>query len=437
MDIAAIVKELKDCPCGRLHETDLKSAEIGHGLTEKTGEILRSYNFPDNFLLVADKNTLAASNGITDSLDRAGFCYKIKIYDDMRVADISDARDICALSKPHSGILSVGTGSLNDICRHGIHLASLDGTPKKAFAIFATAPSMDGFASGTAPITENGFKETRPGVQPDVLIADTAVLAASPAELKSAGFGDIMAKFTALADWRVSALLTGEYYCEKIAALTRTALNKVVALAGKVTENDEETAGAIMEALIFTGVAMKLADCVRPASGAEHMISHFWEMMKLKRGELSDFHGKKVSVATYHLCGVYHKLADMEKIEAHPDVINKAELESVYGSALIGDIMERNSPAVTAAITPESLEQNWSKIRLIVKEEVPPPDTMLRYMKAAGSATAPAEIAVDENLADLGYKYHAYMRRRLTLSRLIPMLPAMSWGAGREDARLF
>ena len=65
-----------------------------------------------------------------------------------------------------------------------------------------------------------------------------------------------------------------------------------------IPENDETAAGAVMEALVLSGVSMALAGCSRPASGAEHMIAHLWEIQKIEKGELSDYHGKKVGVAT-------------------------------------------------------------------------------------------------------------------------------------------
>ena len=416
MDITAITKKLIGCPCGREHRAELKRVEIGPGLTEHTGEILASYRFPAGILIVADKNTLSASQGILSSLDKAGFNYMIKLYDDLRSADIAQVNEVMSAARDREGILSVGTGSLNDICRYAAFLLG------RKFAIFATAPSMDGFASGSAPIIEGGFKTTYPAVEPHVLIADTAVLAAAPAHLKAAGFGDMVAKYIALADWRISALLLGEYYCENIANLTREALKRITALADKVTGCDGETAGAIMEALVFTGVAMKLAGCVRPASGAEHMISHFWEMKKLEAGEISDFHGKKTGVATVYLSRLYHALADIKAIEAQTDHIDFDELGRVFGENFISGVVKMNTPPVTADLIPGVLEQRWSGVCRIVREEVPPPDRLRELMQRAGAATNPDEIGISRELALSGYRYHAYLRHRLTLSRLIPMI---------------
>ena len=104
-----------------------------------------------------------------------------------------------------------------------------------------------GFASYGAPIVCDGFKSSYSAKSPDVIIGDTKILAASPNELKAAGFGDMMAKYIGLVDWQVSSLLTGEYYCERIAALTRSATDELFNLADKVTANDEYTAGKIFE----------------------------------------------------------------------------------------------------------------------------------------------------------------------------------------------
>jgi len=416
MDLQLIINQLKNCSCGRKHTSSIKCVEIGRGLVHKTGEILLRNSFPTKILIVADENTLSASQGILENLEKSGFNYKIKIYNDLRVADMVDVLEVVAESTGVDGILSVGSGSLNDICRLASYMEH------KEFAIFATAPSMDGFASGTAPITTNGFKETKQAKQPSVIIGDTDILAKSPAELKAAGFGDMAAKYIALVDWKVSALTTGEYYCENIANLTREALDRMIALADKVTQDDAKAAGAIMEALVFTGIAMKLAESVRPASGTEHIISHFWEMKKLEQGKLSDFHGKKVGVATLISNRIYHFLAEHENINPKGENLDWDKIYLVYGENLKSDILRLNSPTVTTETTPEKVLKSWQEIRMIVKEELPTDKELSKLMTIAGAAKTVKDIKVDYEMGVLGVEYHPYMRHRLTLMRLIPML---------------
>lgn len=415
MDIEKIVKELEGCPCGREHRVNIKAVEIARGLKTETARILADNGFPRHILVVADKNTLKASEGILDILKDGGFRCKIKLYDNLREADITEVRVIERECADCEGILSVGTGSLNDICR----VAAL--TCDKHFAIFATAPSMDGFASGTSPITENNFKLTRPARQPEIIIGDTDILAAAPAELKAAGFGDIIAKYIALVDWRVSHLTTGEYYCENVAKLVRSVLKKVVSMADQVTEESPEAAGAIMEALVLTGLAMKLADCVRPASGTEHIISHYWEIKKLEKGLISDFHGKKVGVATLISTKIYKELRNFGKIEFHEEALDWDDIYRTYGPNFVEDVKKLNSPTVTSETTVEKVSAGWEEICRIIDEELPDYEVMYNMMKRAGAATTYGDISVDDSLGDEGVVYHPYMRHRMTLMRLIPM----------------
>lgn len=416
MDITGLISGLQNCPCGRKHTVNIKAVEIGSGLLEKTADILKSNGFPAKILVVADNNTMKASDGIMDVLKDGGFDCKLKMYGNLRVADMKDAMDITALSSDVDGILSVGSGSLNDICRLAAFKAD------KEFAIFATAPSMDGFASGTSPITENNFKQTRQARQPSIIIGDTRILAAAPAELKSAGFGDMIAKYIAIVDWKVSHLTTGEYYCDKVAAITKMAVEKLVAMADRVTLEDEETAGAIMEALVLTGLAMKLADTVRPASGTEHVIAHFWEIKKLEKGIISDFHGKKVGVATLFATKIYKQLVQNRNMTFHPEHLDWDEIYRVYGPNFSDDIKRLNSPTVTEETNYKIVAEKWPEICRIVDEELPSYDDMLSLMKRAGAATTLEDIAVDRELGVLGLKYHPYMRYRMTLMRLIPMM---------------
>ena len=218
------------CPCGVTHETTIKDIQIGSGLVNYVGDILKKNGFPKNILLVADKNTLRAADGIAESLD--GFSVSYKIYDDLRVAEIEHANEIGALIRgTDTAVLSVGTGSVNDPCRLACAVEN------KKLCIFATAPSMDGFASYSSPIVASGFKSSYPAKSPEVIIGDTKILANAPSELKSAGFGDMVSKYIGLIDWKVSTILTGETYCEKVAALTREAVDELMEMADKVTEN--------------------------------------------------------------------------------------------------------------------------------------------------------------------------------------------------------
>ncbi len=413
IDLEKLKKEFSDCPCGVKHELNIKEAVIGRGVKKDTGEILKRNGFGKKLLVVADKNTLKAADGVLDALN--DFELSFKVYEDLREATVSQVQIIKNLLKNNDGVISVGTGSLNDICRKAA------AEENKLLCLFATAPSMDGFASYSSPLVDGNFKITYPAKSPEVIIGDTEILSKAPAKLKSAGFGDMVGKYVGLIDWQISSIISGEYYCPKVAELTRKATDRIMSLADRITTEDCESAGAVMEALLLTGIGMSFTKTSRPASGTEHILSHYWECKKLLKGEISDFHGKKVGVATLLIMKEYEKLLKFEKVKAKKEENDWNDIYKNYGE-LKDEVIKLNTPnTITDEINPEKIEKNWDKIREIIAS-VPSYKDIYNAMKKAGCATTAKEIAVSEELEQEGLKYHPYMRRRLSLYRLKNML---------------
>ena len=416
MDLEALKKSMENCPCGKDHPFDLKGLEVDSGNLARVATLLDKYDFPKNIMVVTDKNALKASDGILKVLEDGGYKFKLKIYDDMKEARMVEVDELRGLMQDVDGVLSVGSGSCNDICRYSTYLE------KKEFAIFGTAPSMDGFASNSAPILKDGFKITYFCHQPSVIIADTKILAKAPVELKRAGFGDMMAKYIAMADWRIATLIYGEHYCARVADLVRDAMKQISALAPYVSCDDESAVKAIMEALALTGIAMQCTGTSRPASGAEHVVSHFWECKKIEKGLFADYHGKKVGVATLMIAEIYHKVADMKNVKARKENVDWDAVKQAYGPNLIGDVMKLNNPTITEEIDPATINEKWDEVVKAIKEEIPPMDKLRELYAQAGAYTTIEDVKVDEKLCEDGLRYHAFMRKRVNLTRLMPML---------------
>lgn len=404
----------KDCACRRKHETAVKDVRIGTGLVNEVGAILKENGFSSNLLLVADKNTIKAAEGIEESLKDFNISYRI--YDNLRVSTMDLVEEAEELIKGKDiSVLSVGTGSINDTCR--LAAARQD----KLLCIFATAPSMDGFASYGAPIVANGFKFSYDAKSPEVIIGDTKILAEAPKELKSAGFGDMMAKYVGLVDWQISTLLTGEYYCEKIASLTREAVDELFLMADKVTKNDEETAGKIFEALLKTGIGMSFARNSRPASGSEHIISHLLECVQLRDGILPNYHGEDIGVCTLEMLKYYNRLAQCEEIDTQYENVDWEDVYEFYGE-MTEDVKKLNHPDnIIDGVDKEELKKNWQKIREIIRS-VPSYEECKEVMIKAGCKITVSDIGKDQKLFDDCIKYSPYMRKRLTLLRLKDMI---------------
>lgn len=413
LNFRALIDSFRDCGCGMDHRCGIHDIRIGSGLVTQVGEILRENGFPRRLLLIGDRDTLAAAAGIEESL--TGFEVTRHCYDTLRVATMDDVRLVEDYLDRVDAVVAVGTGSIHDPSRLACARRS------KPLCLFATAPSMDGFASYNAPIVDGGFKTTHAAKCPEVIIADTKILAAAPKALKSAGFGDMISKYIALIDWQVSHLVTGEVYCPRVAELTRTAVDRLMTMAGRVTLEDEETAAAVLESLLMTGIAMSFTRTSRPGSGTEHILAHYWECIELLEGKIPNFHGEDVGVATLLTLREYEALAGRETVTAHPEVNDWDAVYRAYGP-LAGDVRKLNTPdTITDGIDPRVIEEKWPEIRAIVRS-VPDYDACYRAMKAAGCKTTIAEIGKDPAFVAESLLYHPYMRRRLSLRRLAQMV---------------
>ena len=205
-------------------------------------------------------------------------------------------------AKPCDYILAVGAGTLNDLAKYAAFRSG------KKSGIFATAASMDGFASGVTPLIENGFKITKNAQAAKDILIDSEVLSKAPKIMTGAGVGDILAKYCCLSDWKMSHILFGEEYNEESANLMKKAVDKCSESIPSLIQGEREGIDALMDALIISGISMVIAGSSRPASGAEHHMSHFLEMDYLKRGKKIPLHGVKVGLGTMVSSYLYHNV---------------------------------------------------------------------------------------------------------------------------------
>jgi glycerol-1-phosphate dehydrogenase [NAD(P)+] len=202
-------------------------------------------------------------------------------------------------------MIAVGSGVINDSVKFVTSRSRLP------FIIVATAPSMDGYVADGAPIISQGYKYSPQAHLTYGLIGDTDILTTAPQDLIEAGFGDVVGKITALADWDLAVKANNDYRCDTCVTLVQRALDKCFEKATGLKTRDADALEALLEALTMTGVAMALVNMSRPASGAEHMLSHFWEMDFLARGLNPNHHGVQVGVATPVIARFFEEMEDM------------------------------------------------------------------------------------------------------------------------------
>ena len=421
-----------DCECGRHHEAGLTYLKIGRDAVAYIPEGLSAIGVKRPFV-VCDRNTRAAAwDKVRVQLEGAGIPYVLFCYDAEHLEPDEHAMGaLCMAFDPAcDGIVAVGSGVINDCCKV---LARAVSRPQM---IVGTAPSMDGYASNSSAMLRGGCKVTLVNACPDAIIADTLIMKDAPDRMLWAGLGDMLAKYSALCEWRITNIVNGEYYCEAVAALMRKSLSKIMASAPRLMERDPEVIGAIAEGLVLSGIAMAFAGISRPASGQEHYFSHLWEMFALDRGESSDLHGIQVGVGTYLTFGVYKRLRQMtpdrEKALAAVSAFDtgawEARMHEVFGKAadkLIESqktVWKKNDPAGHAARL-ESILSGWGEIVRAMDEELPPADEITALMKKLGMPVTPADLGVSKEEA-----YNAFIHARDTRDKYL--LGDLLWDIG-------
>lgn len=246
---------------------------------------------PSQPLVVMDANTReAAGQRVAAMLGDA----PVHVFEQRRDLHAGPDESAQVLSRLTPGVtaVAVGSGVITDIVRHASHQAERD------FISVPTAASMDGYSSSVAAMQVRGVKVTYPARPPRAIYADPAVLSAAPAELTSAGIGDLLGKATALVDWLAAHLLYGERYDERIAAATSTAMMRAARNVEALMAGEGAAMPELLGGLIESGLNIARFGNSRPASGLEHHASHFWDLLASRGLHQHSSHGLQVGYAT-------------------------------------------------------------------------------------------------------------------------------------------
>lgn len=327
-------------------------------------------------LLVVDEHTFAAAGKELDlKLKQKGLkpivhCLLPNDLGDV-IADEQTIVDLLIQVNTHVDCLvAVGSGTIHDVVRF------VSAKIEKPFISCPTAPSVDGFNSKGAPIIVKGVKTTYQTLAPVALFADLSILAQAPIELIAAGFGDMIGKFTSLTDWQAGTLIADEPFNQEVYQLTKAALDSCVEHAEAIGNRELNGIEALMNALLISGTAMSIFGASHPASGAEHHLSHYWEMTYLEENKKQLFHGAKVARASLIITQFYKEI-------------------------------------VRASLLEESTQERIELVELI--DQLPDPAEISKLLRLAGWHQEQAPI--DEELIQLSLLKAYHLRDRWTLLR--------------------
>ena len=415
----------KNCKCGKEH---VFSAEVilGEGVLRDIPTVLNKYRVKKAFL-IADKNTYAAAGkSVEEIVKGAGIsCLSYVFQKDILEPDETNVGlAVMHYESDCDIVIGVGSGVINDISKIVANVSD------KPYIIVATAPSMDGYASATSSMTRNGLKISLPSKCADVIIGDLEVLCNAPIKLMISGLGDMLAKYISICEWRISALINNEYYCEDIAQLVRSALKRCVAHAEGLLKKDKEAVSAVFEGLVLCGAAMKYAGVSRPASGCEHYMSHVWDMRGAEYGLPVELHGIQCGVATLLMVKKYEKLItitpDRQKALDYVDAFDyekwSVTLREFLGKAAESMIaLEEKEQKYNKENHKQRLDcivRCWDEIVQIIKEELPPSEELEKLFERIGAPKTLQEIGIEEAIMPLTFEATKDIRDKYVLSRL-------------------
>lgn len=413
------------CPCGKKHSFSA-DVVVGKGVVKQLPQYIRKFQANKPFVL-SDVNTYAAAGAqVCRILEEDGISYRSYSFPNpaLEPDEHSVGSAMMHFDTSCDIIIGVGSGVVNDIAKI---LSNISGKP---YIIVGTAPSMDGYASASSSMTRDSLKISLPSRSADVIIGDTDILCQAPLHMMKAGLGDMIAKYVSICEWRISHLITGEYYCEDIAQLIRSALKRCTDNAAGLLQRDEAAVQAVFEGLVIGGVAMNYAGLSRPASGVEHYISHVLDMRGAEFGIPVDLHGIQCAVGTVIAVSLYEKLRkicpDREKALAHAAAFDKeawfATLRQLLGKGAESMIaLEAKEGKYDVAAHKERLEvilAHWDEILQIMDEELPSSAQLDQLMNTIEAPKTLADIGADENLLPVIFRATKDIRDKYVLSRL-------------------
>lgn len=411
------------CSCERDHEIFVQDILIEENaiekLPEKVGAIYNGLN--SAIAVICDTNTYPVV-GVTIEKLLPG-CELIILPANGLHADnhgVALAQKGLDSLKNVALIIAAGSGTIHDISRFS---ACEKGIP---FVSVPTAASVDGFVSTVSAMTWNGLKKTMPGVSPVIVIADTLIFSKAPYRLTASGISDLLGKYTALTDWEISHMVTGEYICHRVCELEMTALKEVCGCINDLRgeQDEQKTLNAyeqLMYSLLLSGIAMQMIGNSRPASGAEHHISHLWEM-EVINSPLDAYHGEKVSIGLMIVVHTYHKIKNaikngICKVIPYKGIEYDVLRETFGKKDLYEGILEENSPDPLALIDGDKLNSQLPEIAGVL-DKLPSEADLFKLLTAAGCKKEVKDIKLDEKLIPLTIRLAPYVRNRLTFLRL-------------------
>ena len=262
---------------------------VGHGAIERIGDISRRLGFAESALIIAGSRTFnVAGRRVKDLLEKKeGMAVQTFLVECASARDVKAVEERIETLKPQI-VFAVGGGTKIDVAKCS---SANQGIP---FISVPTTASHDGIASPLSSIKGYGKPYSVVAQAPLAIVADTEIIMQAPWRFTVSGCEDVIAKFTAVKDWKLAHEDKNEYYGGYAASLALMSAKHVMQNVSLIKAKSEEGLRILLEALISCGVSMSIAGSSRPCSGSEHLFSHALDVIRPNHG----MHGERCGVGT-------------------------------------------------------------------------------------------------------------------------------------------
>ena len=319
-------------------------------------------------------------------------------------------------------LIAVGSGTINDLSKYA---SALDSKP---YAVFATAPSMNGYTSFNAAITMHGHKLSLPAQAPLGAFFDLSVLSAAPSRLIRAGLGDSLCRTTSQADWLLAHLLFGQPYRELPYDLLADDETPLFANSADLVRGDTETMERLVRTLVLSGFGTAIVGNSQPASQGEHLISHYIDMFADASRPLV-YHGEQVGVTTLSMARLQERMLETRPV-VRGDVQAEADFRAKYGDDLgkscWDEFSRKRLDASKADAVNARLAADWDTIREKVAAVLLPSTYLLDVMAATGADVTPEAIHLSRPFYEQALQQCREIRSRYTFLDLASDTGALS-----------
>lgn len=235
------------------------------------------------------KDRLIAQLGQRFDVTRVVLGDEAHLYADDEALDAATAALVDA-----DGVVSVGSGTISDIAKVASHRVG-----NIPFVLVQTAASVDGYTDNVSVVLRAGAKRTIDSRWPDVVLADTEVIASAPTRLNTSGFGELLSLFTAPADWWLASQVGTDM------SFHSTPRDLLLTFAGNprewgagIGDGNSEAVNQLTKVLAIRGIGTGIAGSTACLSGMEHLISHMLDMHAASHHQAMGLHGEQVGVAS-------------------------------------------------------------------------------------------------------------------------------------------